>query len=62
MAAGRERTTWYGETKMTTVQIAQEEVKKLEDSLFHCLSFSVSQYLCLYVSLSLSLCRALHMD
>lgn len=34
MTGGRESSTWLGETKMTMVKIAQEEVKRLGDSLF----------------------------
>lgn len=40
MTGGRESTTWYGETKMTMVQIAQEEVKRQGDYLFISTMFS----------------------
>lgn len=39
MTGGKESSTWRGETKMTMVQIAQEEVKRLGESPF--LSFSL---------------------
>lgn len=39
MTGGKESSTWHGKTKMTIVQIAQEEVKRLGDSTF--LAFSL---------------------